>query len=76
MDSGGGKTGGPQKGLRWEKEKEEDQGLASPSRQSVSHPSASQWHPIVFNLASSVRLPPGRHERSGRRGGPKTHIYT
>lgn len=52
------------------RQEEEDQELALP----VSHPSASQWHPIVFHLAFSVRLPPG-DTRRGRRRGSKTYRH-
>lgn len=76
MDSSGGKTGGPQDGLgRWEEETGERRRRrirSLPSRQSVSqsvsHPSASQWHPIVFHLAFSVRLPPGDTRRGPQKG--------
>lgn len=40
-----------------------------------SPPSASQWHPIVFNLAYSVRLPPGDTRGGPAEGGPHQEMH-
>ena len=71
IDSSGGKDRRATNGLELkEEEEEEDQELAS------RHPSASQWHPIVFHLASSVCLPPGDTRNGRRRGQRHTRIRT